>query len=294
MPPTDPRGADVLLLDGEEVAGKKLDRVSRFLDLVRESGNNARRAHVISSNTFPAASGLASSASAFAALAIAGSRAYGLDPDVRALSILARKGSGSAARSIFGGIARMHAGTKDDGSDAFAEPFEGSKIALTAAIALAPASEKAVGSTDGMELTKRTSPYHDAWLQQVDRDLEEAEDALRTGDIEKLARVVEGSCLAMHANAMAARPGLVYFGPTTLWAIERVRQMRAAGTPVFFTVDAGPHLVAFTEEAYLPAVKTGLRMHAHVVDVVTSGMGEGAHLVGAPAPRPPGTPTPSP
>jgi diphosphomevalonate decarboxylase len=285
LPLTDPSACDALMLDSEPTSGKKLERVSRFLDLVRETAKSTRRARVVSSNTFPAASGLASSASGFAALAVAAARAYGLDPDARSLSLLARRGSGSAARSIFGGIVRMHAGTLEDGSDAFAEPFIGAKLELHSAIAVAVRREKAVGSTEGMELTRMTSPYHSAWLDTIDRDLADAEDALRTGDIDKLANVVEASCLAMHANAMAARPGLLYFSGATLWAIERIRALRRTGTPVFFTVDAGPHVVAFTLEAHLGQVKAALKEHADFVDVVSSPVGEDAHLVGAPAPR---------
>jgi diphosphomevalonate decarboxylase len=93
------------------------------------------------------------------------------------------------------------------------------------------------------------------------------------------ALVVEGNCLAMHADAMAARPGVIYFGPTTLWAIDRVRALRAEGVPVFFTVDAGPHLVAFTPPAHLARVAEALRAHEGLADVLTSGVGPGAHRV---------------
>ena len=98
-------------------------------------------------------------------------------------------------------------------------------------------------------------------------------------DLERLARVVEGNCLAMHADAMAARPGILYFGPTTLWAIERVRALRAGGVPVFFTIDAGPHVVAFTPPAHLGQVAEALRAHEALAGVLTSGVGPGAHLL---------------
>lgn len=270
---------DELVLDGEPASGRKLERVTRFLDLVRAAARARGFARVTSQNDFPAASGLASSASGFAALAVAAAGAFGLDADARSLSILARQGSGSAARSIFGGFVRMHGGVSADGRDAYAEPIQGARVELAAVIAVAPAGEKAIGSTDGMELTRRTSPYHEAWLAQVDRDLVDAEAALRAGDFAALAAVSEGSCLAMHANAMAARPGLIYFGPTTLWAIDRVRALRRAGVPVFFTIDAGPHLVAFTPPGHLERVAAALSENRALARIITSGVGGPARLV---------------
>lgn len=270
--------SDVLVLDGAEVQGKALARITKFVDLVR--GDDPTRVRVTSLNTFPTAAGLASSASAFAALAVATANAFERDLSATELSVLARRGSGSAARSLFGGWAKMNAGVHEDGSDAAAEPLD-LGLELAAAIAVADAGEKDVGSTDGMELTRETSPYHAAWLATVERDLPSAIEAVRTKDLDRLAAIVEGNCLAMHANAMAARPGILYFGPSTLWAIAQVRKMRAAGTPVFFTIDAGPHVVAFTPPEYLDDVAESLIEHHDVATVLVSQMGEGAHAVEA-------------
>lgn len=272
---------DTLEIDGRVATGRPVERISRFADLVRAEAGDETRVRVKSHNTFPTAAGLASSASAFAALAVAVADAFGVDMSPKALSILARRGSGSAARSLFGGFAVMHAGDAPDGSDAYAEPMEGASVTLSAAVAVAKAEEKKVGSTDGMELTRTTSPFHDAWIDCVNRDLPVAQDLLRSGDLDALATLVEGNCLAMHANAMAARPGILYFRPSTLWAIEEVRAMRAEGTPVFFTIDAGPHVVAFTPPEHLDVVAARLGGHPEVAEVLTSATGEGAHLAEA-------------
>ncbi|MBK8012344.1 MAG: diphosphomevalonate decarboxylase [Deltaproteobacteria bacterium] len=272
--------SDRFTLDGTCVEGRALERVGRFVDLVRDMAGRSDRVEVTSSNRFPTAAGLASSASAFAALAVASLDAFGVEMSPSEISRLARRGSGSAARSVFGGFCRMHAGVEPDGRDAFAVPFEGAALELVAAVVVAKASKKTTGSTDGMNLTQKTSPYHAAWVTAVSRDLLAAEDALRAGDLMTLADVVEGNCLAMHADAMAARPGILYFKPSTLWAIEAVRGMRKEGTPVFFTIDAGPHVVAFTLPAYLDAVVEQLAGHPEVECVLRSTSGEGAHLVG--------------
>jgi diphosphomevalonate decarboxylase len=286
---------------------------------------STQHARVTSVNAFPTAAGLASSASGFAALAVAATHAYGLHLPHRLLSGLARRGSGSAARSIYGGFVKM--GVE------YAEPIEHAKIELCAAIAVAKirhkesaiesvmrvereleasqeatrksearavarlrsdsnagaappldptlvenTHQKEIGSTDGMRHTAATSPYHAAWLETVDRDLVTAERALAEGDFDALAEVTEASCLAMHADAMAARPGILYFGPVTLWAISRVRALRAAGVPVFFTVDAGPHLVAFTTIEALQRVKETLEENADVAHVITARTGGPAVL----------------
>lgn len=272
---------DRLELDGQPVIGRPVQRISKFADIVRAQVGDECRVVVRSHNSFPTAAGLASSASAFAALAVATSKAFELTLPPRELSVLARRGSGSAARSIFGGFAVMHEGQAEDGSDAYAEPLEGAGLQLCAAVAVAKSEAKKVGSTDGMELTRTTSPFHQAWIDCVNRDLPEAQSILRRGDFEALSELVEGNCLAMHANAMAARPGILYFRASTLWALEEVRTMRKAGIPAFFTIDAGPHVVAFTTPEYLEVVAQRLGGHPEVQEVLTSTVGDAAHLLQA-------------
>ena len=121
---------DEFVLDDQPVQGRALDRISAHLDLVRSP--NAPRARVRSANEFPTAAGLASSASGFAALSQAAVCAYEHSCTPSELSVLARRGSGSAARSIFGGYVQMSAGIKDDGSDAYASPLSDIDLELEA------------------------------------------------------------------------------------------------------------------------------------------------------------------
>jgi diphosphomevalonate decarboxylase len=268
---------DELLIDGQPQSGKALSRISRFADLVRGPLGRSERIRVVSHNEFPTAAGLASSASAFAALAVAVPAAFEVELSDKARSILARRGSGSAARSIFGGFVRMNAGAHADGSDAYAEPLA-ADCPMHAVIAVAQAEAKKIGSTDGMEHTRATSPYHAAWLQLVERDLGEVQVALQSGDWDHLALLVEGNCLAMHADAMAARPGVLYFRPPTLLAIEAVRSLRQSGTPVFFTIDAGPHVVAFTPPSEVSRIAAHFAQLPGLAEVLTSGPGAAAQL----------------
>src|SRR5881409_1163124 len=114
---------DRLEIDGEPARGDEAIRIGRFLDLLRTEAGRPERALVVTHSSVPRGIGLASSAAAFAALALAGSRAAGLELAPPALSALARRGSGSAARSIFGGFVEWHRGERPDGTDSIAEPL---------------------------------------------------------------------------------------------------------------------------------------------------------------------------
>lgn len=273
-------GGDTVILDGKVLAGKGRERVRRFLDLVRTRAVLALPAEVLSENTVPTAAGLASSASGFAALAVAASRAAGLELDETQLSELARRGSGSAARSIFGGFAEMSAGRDPDGGDAVARPLpraEGWDVRLVVAVAAAGA--KSIGSTEAMNRTAATSPYYGAWVESVERDLADARAAIEARDLGTLGPVVERSCMRMHASAMGADPFILYWNPTTLNAIQTVMTLRASGISVFFTIDAGPHVKALCRAVDAPAVEAALASTPGVLRTIVASPGPGARVV---------------
>lgn len=252
--------ADRLVLDGAVADAKATARVSAWLDLVRAHAPGLGGAHVTSDNDFPTAAGLASSASAFAALALAATRAAGLDLADDALSVLARRGSGSAARSLFGGYVEMRPGERDDGTDAHAvrcQPAD--HWPLHVVIALTATGPKKVSSTIGMNHTVDTSPYFDAWVQTVAPAIEAAREAVAARDFEALTRVAEASALQMHASAIAADPGVLYWTGATVDVVHAVRRMRDEdGIPAFFTIDAGPHVKVFTLPEHAGAVRQRL------------------------------------
>ncbi len=256
-----------------------LARVSACLDLLRTVAGSNARARITSVNNFPTGAGLASSASGFAALVVAGAKALDLSLTPRELSILARRGSGSAARSIFGGFVEMHAGMAADGMDSFAEPLQGADAwPLEVVIAVTAKGEKAVGSGSGMTRSAGSSPYYPAWVAEQPADLAAARAAIRARDFGALADVAEHNCLKMHAAAMAARPPLVYWNGTTVECLRAVQALRASGVPVFFTIDAGPQLKAICEPAARPRVEAAMRQVPGVLDLLTSRLGPGAEL----------------
>lgn len=267
--------ADSLELDGHHDPAQTM-RVSAFLDLVRREAGVAYGARVISQNNFPTAAGLASSASGFAALAVAATAALGLKPEPRALSILARRGSGSAARSIFGGFVEMHRGTSADGSDAFAEPLaEQDHWPLKVVVAITARGPKSVGSTTGMENSAATSPYYGQWLATSPDDLAAARAAIKSRDFDALADVSEHSCLKMHALAQATRPPLMYFKGATVDCLNLVRELRRGGTGVFFTIDAGPQLKAICLPEAMDSVRAALSQVSGVKQLLVTGLGAG-------------------
>lgn len=235
---------DHFILDGAAQHGRPLEKVGRFLDLVRARAGTALRAEVRSRNNFPTAAGLASSASGFAALALAATTAAGLHLDGRALSQLARQGSGSAARSIFGGLVLLHRGERGDGADCYAEPLATAWAELRMVIGVAGTHAKQTLSTDGMAHTAATSPYYAAWLAGHAADLDAARDAIARRDLEALGAVCERSCLRMHASALAADPGILYWSGATIEGFHTVRALRRNGVSAWFTNDAGPHVKA--------------------------------------------------
>ncbi len=267
--------ADTLVLDGE-TRDAEVGRVSKWLDLVREVAGTDLRARIVSRNNFPTAAGLASSASGFAALTAAATRALSLDLDDRELTILARRGSGSAARSLHGGYVWMHRGRDEDGSDAYAEPLlEADAWPLTVIVAITAGGRKAVSSGRGMTQSAASSAYYAAWVDSHDADMRAARDAIDARDFDSLARVSESSCLKMHAAAITTDPPLIYWRPATLACIAAVRELRAAGSPVFFTIDAGPQVKAVCLPEAAPAVEQRLRAVEGVVDLIVTGLGPG-------------------
>lgn len=266
---------DRFVLDGAERADQ-LARVSACLDLVRARTGVDLKAEVTSGNNFPTGAGLASSASGFAALVGAAAAALEQTWSGRELSILARRGSGSAARSIFGGFVEMHRGEAADGNDSFAEPLAAAADwPLTVFVAITAAGEKAVGSGPGMTRSAASSAYYAEWVASHPPDLDAARAAIAERDFAALARVSESSCLKMHAAAMSTQPPLIYWNGATLDCLHALRTLAADGCPVFFTIDAGPQVKAVCLPEAAATVRATLAAQPGVREVIETGLGPG-------------------
>jgi diphosphomevalonate decarboxylase len=270
---------DRVTLDGAPASEKVAARVTLFLDRVRARAGIVARATVVTDNSVPTASGLASSASGFAALALAAAGAAGLALAPTELSVLARLGSGSAARSIFGGFVEMARGARADGSDAAAHPLDaGDGWNVRLVVAITAAGEKALGSTAAMRRTAETSPYYEAWVRGVDGDLAAARAAIGARDLPALGAVAERSAMRMHASAMAADPPILYWNPATIAAMACVRALRVEGASAFFTIDAGPHVKVLCDAREAEAVAAALAGTPGVLRTLIAAPGLGARL----------------
>lgn len=255
-------------------------KVGLVLDLVRELAGHDLRARVMSHNNFPTGAGLASSASGFAALAVAACAAAGVEVTPRELSRLARRGSASAARSIFGGYVELHTGSSADGSDSFAEPLlDGDAWPLCVVVAITDPGPKTVSSTVGMQATSATSPFYTAWVESAADGLDRMRAAILAHDLETVGELAEHSCLALHSLMLTTRPALIYWNAATVSAIHAVRELRASGLPVYFTIDAGPQVKALCLPEDAAAVAEALAGVPGVQETRTSALGPAAHLV---------------
>ena len=272
---------DSVVLHGSEARGKERARVLGLLERVRAETTRALGpVRVDSRGNFPMAAGLASSAAGFAALALAGRAAAGLSTEPAAVSCLAREGSGSACRSVQGGVCIWHRGSREDGADSVAtQAFaEGHWPELRLLVAVLSRAEKEVGSRDGMAQTVETSPYYPAWVKDAEAEIPRATAAIAARDLEALGALSERNAWRMHATAFAADPPLCYLLPSTLGLILALPAARRRGVPVWFTLDAGPNPVLLTLASHEAEVER-LARDAGALDVVRCRPGGDARLV---------------
>jgi diphosphomevalonate decarboxylase len=268
---------DTLILNGKKSDESALTRVSHILDEVRKAANLPFFAYVKSENNFPIGAGIASSAAAFAALALAASKAAGLDLAEPALSRLARLESGSACRSVPGGFVEWREGDSDESSFAFSiAPPEHWRLADC--VAVISSKHKSIGSTQGHRLAE-TSPLQKARVADAPRRVEICRQAILTRDFDRFAAIVEEDSDLMHAVMMTSHPALFYWQPSTLRVMQAVRAWRKDGLPVCYTIDAGANVHVITLEEKRNEVKARLEKLPGVQNVLTATAGGAARFL---------------
>jgi diphosphomevalonate decarboxylase len=268
--------AESFRLNGEVAPPAAAEKVRRFLDLVDPDRPPCA---VDSVNDFPTAAGLASSSSAFAALAVAGAAAAGRALPPSALSALARQGSGSACRSVFGGFVEWVMGALPDGSDCHGQPVApADHWDLSVVVALVSDKPKATSSTLGMIHTQETCPLYPGWVSSAPADVDAARAAVLARDLPALVAAMERSTNKMHATMIATDPTIRYWRPQSVAVMELVEGLRARGLPCGWTMDAGPNVKILTPTGLAPEVAAaveGLGLPARHLR-----LGGGARLVG--------------
>lgn len=268
---------DELLLNGKTIDGAPLIRVSNFIDHFRKMTDIGYFTRIESENNFPTGAGIASSASAFAALTLAAANALGLDLSERELSRTARLGSGSACRSISSGFVEWHAGKSDEDSyaESIAPPDHWN---LVDCIAILSSSEKKHGSTEGHHLA-HSSPLQRARVADATRRLEICRKAILEKDFSRFSDIVELDSNLMHAVMMTSKPPLIFWLPATLEIMQAVSNWREAGLPCCYTIDAGPNVHILCPQEHAIEVTDRLRQMKSVQYVLTAKPGNKAQVI---------------
>ncbi|MFW6261192.1 MAG: diphosphomevalonate decarboxylase [Spirochaetota bacterium] len=242
---------------------------SPMIDLVRARAGSDARVRAESENSFPTAAGIASSSSGFAALALGLDALFETSLDRRELSSLARLGSGSASRAVYGGFTTWPRGAEH------AEPAfpAGHWPELRVIVVVLRAAAKPVSSRSGMNRTSETSPVYPAWLDESETLFERGLAALEARDIEALGTAMRESYLLMFASMLAAKPPIVYWQPETVAVIHAAESMRAGGLPVWETMDAGPQVKLLTTQAHVSRVSERVLAIAPAAELIVAGPG---------------------
>jgi diphosphomevalonate decarboxylase len=239
------------------------------------------RAKVVSKSNFPIAAGLASSASGLAALTLAATKAASLNLNKKELSILARQGSGSACRSIFGGFVEWLRGQKEDGSDSYARQIVNENYwpEFRMIVTILTEEKKKIGSRIGMAQTVKTCPYYDGWLKTVNQDLNIIRKGILKRDFTAVGSQAEYNCLKMHALMMTTKPPIIYWLPATMEIIQNVISWRRDGLECYFTIDAGPQVKIICLEKDISKIKRKLKKIKGIKKIIVCKPGEGAKLI---------------
>lgn len=265
---------------GETVPGNAYSRMSSFLDWVARVYERDVRLAVDIQTNFPVAAGLASSAAIYCATATAALSFLGVSASRKDLSAIARRGSGSASRSVFGGLVEWHRGTEPSGEDSYAEPLLAAEDwGLGMVVAILDEGQKKTSSRDAMQHVAETSPLYAGWLSAQEDDLTTMRAAIKSRDFSAVGRITEESTLRMHAVTMAARPAVIYWQPATLQIMEAVRDLRETGLEAYFTMDAGPQVKVLCQHQDMAAVAQRLQSEPAVLRIMQARAGRGVRMV---------------
>lgn len=249
------------------------ERAVRHLERMRRWARRGGSFRVATRNSFPTGSGIASSASGFAALTLAATRALDLELTLPELVTLARmSGSGSAARSVLGGYVEW---SGDGGSAGEARTLApASHWELRDVIVIVAAGEKPVPSLEGHRLAA-TSPHFATRQLLLPERLAATRRAVAERDLATLGPVLEEEAVELHLIAMSSRPPVFYWKPATLDVLERVRRLRAEGVPAWATLDAGANVHVICAPNAEAEVVRAVEVVPGVHDVLLDGVGNG-------------------
>jgi diphosphomevalonate decarboxylase len=261
------------LKEGEEL------RIIKHLNRVRKLAQIDVKAQVKTENNFKKASGMASSASGFAALSLAASQAAGLRLSKKELSELARQGSGSACRSIPGGVAVWRKGEDSKSSVAYKLEFQDRWKLRILLVEVNQNQEKKVKSTEGMAMAK-TSSYYEKAVKEAEENVRLIIKILKQGEFEEFGKIVELECFRLRKLTETSKPKIVYWQKETHQVIDKVRELREKERiEGYVTIDAGPHVHVICRQEDEKKLLGELKKLKGVKEVISCGVGGEARLL---------------
>jgi len=269
---------DVVYLNNQLLDDTQNKRILNYLETVRNFYSFTEHFQIDSVNHVPTSAGFASSASGFAALAAAINETKQLDLNRQELSILARNGSGSASRSIYGGFVEWQAG--HDNESSFAVPIdETPEIDLALLSVVINKHSKKISSTVGMENSVKSSPFYPNWVTLVSSEIKEIKQAIAQKDLQKIGEISEHNAMSMHALTLSADPSFTYFAPETIRIIQLIQELRRKGLFAYATIDAGPNVKIICTKESLPKVQTYIEQQLSDVTTVVANIGPGIQYI---------------
>ncbi len=269
---------DIVYLNDKLLDNTQNKRILNYLETIRNFYSFSDHFQIDSVNHVPTSAGFASSASGFAALAAAINETKKLNLSRREMSILARNGSGSASRSIYGGFVEWQAG--HDNASSFAVPIdETPDIDLSLLSVVINQHSKKISSTVGMENSVKSSPFYPNWVTLVSSEIKEIKQAIAQKDLQKIGEISEHNAMSMHALTLSADPSFTYFAPETIRIIQLIQELRRKGLFAYATIDAGPNVKIICTKESLPKVQTYIEQQLSDVTTVVANIGPGIQYI---------------
>jgi len=267
---------DKIIFSNRDIKQKEKDRIIKFLDIFRNTFNKKDlKFSIVTENNFPTASGLASSSSGFCALGVGLNELLEINLDKKEISKFTRIGSGSACRSIYGGFVEWEKGILSNGNDSYASQIVDENYwDLRMLITVIDDKEKSKSSTNAMKETVLTSPFYQAWLNSIEKDLNEVRSGILERDFEKLGKTIEHNCLKMHSTMFASFPPTIFWQAETISIIKEVYLMREKGLNCYFTIDAGANVKILCLPNETEKIKSQLSQLSGVKNIIECKIGK--------------------
>ena len=271
---------DKIIIDGIEDKGEIRSHFVYHLNAMRRYTGFKEKLEVTTRTSFPVGSGLAGSAASASALAEAFAGLIGKTEDTRLKSIMARRGSGSASRSVFGGFVMWQKGNSDDSSYAM-QLFNENHWDLRNVIAVVSSTPKKIRSIEGMKLSKRTCPaeIYSEFVSVANHHIEGISTAVLERDIGKLGALYEKENYLFRQVCLKTTPPLDYWTKVTDNILNKVANLRNDGVPAYAGTDAGPNVHVFTQPNYVERVIRTIQEAEGILDIIHCRVGKGSHLI---------------